>query len=89
MFACLLLMLIKGFMVLCVSRLRAHISEWFYADDLDIIPVYVEDVLKKNPACRYSLAKLISLHQKGMEFYLADFVRFSTIPSSKFCIHFY
>ncbi|KAJ8446503.1 hypothetical protein Cgig2_027465 [Carnegiea gigantea] len=46
-------------------RLRAHISEWFYADDLDIIPVYVEDVLKKNPACRYSLAKLISLHQKG------------------------
>lgn len=46
-------------------RLRAHLWECFYANDSDKLLDYLEDVLKKDPACRYSLARLVSLHQKG------------------------
>ncbi|PWA96875.1 hypothetical protein CTI12_AA035420 (chloroplast) [Artemisia annua] len=43
-------------------RLRASLLEHFSKDDVTKRCIYIEDILKKDPTCSHSLAKLINLH---------------------------
>ncbi|XP_010675442.1 uncharacterized protein LOC104891444 isoform X2 [Beta vulgaris subsp. vulgaris] len=46
-------------------RLKARLWECFDSDKCDNISVCFEDVMKKDPTCRHSLARLLDLHKKG------------------------
>lgn len=46
-------------------RLRAILLEHFDRKNTLLIQSCFEDILKKDPTCRYSLAKLIKFHQMG------------------------
>lgn len=46
-------------------RLRAILLEYFDRKNSLLIQSCFEDILKKDPTCRYSLAKLIKFHQRG------------------------
>ncbi|KNA16810.1 hypothetical protein SOVF_085840 isoform B, partial [Spinacia oleracea] len=46
-------------------RLKARLWECFDANNYDELSACFEDVMKKDPTCRHSLARLMDLHQKG------------------------
>ncbi|KNA21834.1 hypothetical protein SOVF_039690 isoform A [Spinacia oleracea] len=46
-------------------RLKARLWECFDANNYDELFACFEDVMKKDPTCRRSLARLMALHQKG------------------------
>ncbi|TYH74477.1 hypothetical protein ES332_D05G401800v1 [Gossypium tomentosum] len=46
-------------------RLRASLLEYFYSNDSVMLCNCFEEVLKRDPTCCHSLARLVSMHQKG------------------------
>ncbi|KAG4204256.1 hypothetical protein ERO13_A04G036900v2 [Gossypium hirsutum] len=46
-------------------RLRASLLEYFYSNDSVRLCNCFEEVLKRDPTCCHSLARLVSMHQKG------------------------
>ncbi|XP_057539215.1 uncharacterized protein LOC130817496 isoform X2 [Amaranthus tricolor] len=48
------------------SKLKAYSWEFFDPNNYNKLSLCFEDVLKKDPTCKHSLAKLLELHYKGV-----------------------
>ncbi|XVE50154.1 hypothetical protein DITRI_Ditri01bG0139200 [Diplodiscus trichospermus] len=46
-------------------RLKAGLLEYFYSNDSAVLSNSFEEILKRDPTCSHSLARLISIHQNG------------------------
>ncbi|XP_022734868.1 uncharacterized protein LOC111288303 isoform X2 [Durio zibethinus] len=46
-------------------RLKASLLEYFYSNDSVVLSNCFEEILKKDPTCSHSLARLVSIHQNG------------------------
>ncbi|XVF04297.1 hypothetical protein REPUB_Repub05bG0070300 [Reevesia pubescens] len=46
-------------------RLRASLLEYFYSNDSVMLSNCFEEILKKDPTCCHTLARLVSMHQNG------------------------
>lgn len=53
------------FLTYTTCRLRASLLECFYRNKHGMLMTFFEDILKKDPTCCYSMAKVICMHQNG------------------------